>query len=449
MTALVPRSLAGRLMLVLGLALFVAQLANFALILNEREKLGLVKSVGPAVTRFASAAADVTEAAPEFRGAVVADLSHRGARYSLADTSRVEEGQRSVEVEAKLAEALTSENVTVRAVRATEAADLPSGLREGRIVGARRSLRLAAQLPSGAWLSGDLAAPARDPWLTTRLGLATIVLFLLVFGASFFVVRQVARPLQALTSAARDFRGKARPDPVKPAGPVDVRDAIEAFNAMNARLLQLLDDKDRVLGAIGHDLRTPLASLRIRLETMEPEEERVAAIRKLDEMASTLEDILMLAQAGRSRGDMRRADVTSIVDAAVEEFRDLGRPVTFEADGPHVLSVHPTLVRRAVSNLIDNALKYGGKAAVTVMCPQDTLTIAVADDGPGIDPTLLARVLEPFFRGEESRNRLTGGAGLGLAITKSVADIHRGEMTLQNIAGGGLKAELRLPVERS
>lgn len=441
---LAPRSLAGRLMLVLGLALFVAQLVNFALILNERDALALLQSTGPAITRFSSATADVNDAVPEFRGALLADLSHRGARFALSNRARVPQDRRSAEMEARLRESLVDANVAVRAIRATGAIEVPSSRGAGVRTGTRRTLTLEAQLPWGEWVSGDLVVPAADRSLAIRLGLSTVVLFSIVLGASIFVVRQVARPLQALTTAARRFRGKSAPEPVEPAGPEDVREAIDAFNTMNARLLQLLDDKDRVVGAIGHDLRTPLASLRIRLEAMDPEAERVAAIRKVDEMASTLEDILMLAQTGRSHGAMRRADVTSIVDAVVEEFRDLGRAVAFEADGPHVISVYPTLLRRAISNLVDNALKHGDQAAVTVTGSGDTLTIAVVDNGPGIEPSLMPRILEPFFRGEESRNRVTGGAGLGLAITKSIAELHHGGVVLVNIPGGGLKAELKL-----
>jgi signal transduction histidine kinase len=434
-----PRSLAGRLMLLLGLALFVAQLANFALILNERQKLSLVQNVGPAVTRFASAAADIGEAAPEFRAALLSDLSHRGARYRLADAPAIPPDQRASDIEARLTDALGAAGVRHGPVRASDQTSAADG--RGRV---RRTLKLETRLESAGWLSASLPAPARDPWLNARLAAATALLYLIVLGATLFAARQVTGPMRALTRAAERFRGKAAPEPVPPSGPADVRAAIQAFNDMNARLVKLIDEKDRMLGAIGHDLRTPLASLRIRLEGMEPEDERAASIRKVGEMEGILQDILVLAQSGRDRADMRRADVSSIVEAAVEEFRDLGHEVAFVPAGPHVLEVSPNLLRRAVSNLIENALKYGGECSVRVQPDGGQLRISVHDEGPGIDPGLLPRVEEPFFRAEESRNRATGGTGLGLAIVRSVVDLHNGSLTLENEAGGGFTATIGL-----
>jgi signal transduction histidine kinase len=425
-------------MLLLGLALLVAQLANFALILNERQKLSLSQNVGPAVTRFASAAADVSDAAAEFRSALVSDLSHRGARYRLAGAPSVASDQRAADVEARLAAALADAGVAHGPVRASEETSPASS--PGR--GARRVLHIETQMKSGEWLSAVLPVPARDPWLSARLAAATALLYLIVFGATLFAARQVTGPLLALTRAAERFRGKAAPEPVSPSGPADVRSAIQAFNDMNARMLKLIDEKDRMLGAIGHDLRTPLASLRIRLEAMEPEEERTASIRKVDEMAGILEDILVLAQSGRDRADMRRADVSSIVEAAVEEFRDLGHKIAFESPGPLVLEVSPNLLRRAVSNLIENALKYGSHCSVHVQATVGGLQISVRDQGPGIDPAILARVEEPFFRAEESRNRQTGGTGLGLAIVRSIVDLHNGILTLKNEPRGGFSATI-------
>jgi len=435
-----PRSLPGRLMLLLGLALLVAQLANFALILNERQKFSLSQNVGPAVTRFASAAADVSDAAPEFRSALVSDLSHRGARYRLAGAPSIATDQRASDVESRVTSALADAGVAHGPVLASDQTLPASG--PGR--SARRILRLETRLGSGQWLSASLPVPARDPWLSARLAAATVLLYLIVLGATLFAARQVTGPLLALTRAAQRFRGKAAPEPVPPSGPADVRSAIQAFNDMNARLLKLIDEKDRMLGAIGHDLRTPLASLRIRLEAMEPEDERTASIRKVDEMAAILEDILVLAQSGRDRADMRRADVSSIVEAAVEEFRDLGHEIAFAASGPHVMNVHPNLLRRAVSNLIDNAIKYGGHCSVRIEATTGELRISVRDRGPGVDPNLLDKIEEPFFRAEESRNRQTGGTGLGLAIVRSIVDLHNGSLTLENLPEGGFSATITL-----
>jgi signal transduction histidine kinase len=275
-----------------------------------------------------------------------------------------------------------------------------------------------------------------------------LLLYLFVLGAALLIGRRLARPLRRLTSAAEAFRGRNEPVVVEPSGPADLSNAILAFNAMNERVVNLLEEKDRTLGAIGHDLRTPLASLRIRAESVEPEEERERMIKTIEEMASTLEDILVLARSGRSREQFETKDVSALVAEVAGEYRELGRPVTVSAGGTHILDVQPNLLRRAVRNLVDNALKYGGSAEAEVTGDQGAVRIGVLDRGPGLPPTELERVAGAFYRGEPSRNRETGGAGLGLAIAQAVADAHGGTLTFDNREGGGLAATITLPNEK-
>jgi signal transduction histidine kinase len=272
-----------------------------------------------------------------------------------------------------------------------------------------------------------------------------LALFLLVFGAAWWIARRLARPLQDLTRAAEGFEGHGPAEPVTPRGPADVRRAVEAFNAMNRRTLALLDEKDRMLGAIGHDLRTPLASLRIRAENMGPAEERERLVATVEEMAATLEDILTLARTGRAREPVRPVDVAALADAVVEEFRELGRPAEFAPSPRAVLAVQPQLLRRALRNLVDNAIAYGGGARVAVTERPREIELSVEDEGPGIPADRLGEVLEPFRRLDWSRNRERGGAGLGLAIALAVAQAHGGRLDLNNRAKGGLRASLVLP----
>jgi signal transduction histidine kinase len=295
------------------------------------------------------------------------------------------------------------------------------------------------------WLTGRILTPRRDPWLTVRLGAATLLLYLIVLGASLWLTLRIARPLRDLTRAAERFQGRADPIVVEPSGPDDLRLAIEAFNAMNRRVVMLIDEKDHMLGAIGHDLRTPLASLRIRVESMEPEEERDAAIAKIGEMTAMLEDILVLARSGRAREEMRRIDVSALVEAVTEDYVELDKPVTFEPSERHVLEVQPNLLRRALRNLIDNAVSYGGSAQVGVVAVDGGVEIRVTDAGPGIAAEDLERVLQPFHRLEVSRNRDTGGTGLGLAIAQSIAENHGGGLRLSQAEPNGLIAAVFLP----
>ncbi|CAN5141639.1 HAMP domain-containing sensor histidine kinase [soil metagenome] len=441
-----PKSLGGQMALLLGLALLVAQVANFALILNERQKLTSAQNQGPAITRFAELAADVAQAAPEFRAAVITDASHRGARFALKATNDIADADRDATLEGQARRALAGVGVTPEALRATSER-VPAGKEEAAMD--RQYLRIAISDKTGAWLNGRLAIPKRDPWLGARLGAATLLLYLIVLGATVWIAMRLARPLRQLTNAAEAFGGREAPMPVKPSGPSDLRHAIEAFNAMNLRVIALLDEKDRMLGAIGHDLRTPLASLRIRIESMDPEDERDAAVAKIAEMTAMLEDILVLARTGRAREDVRLIDVSALAETVVEEFRTLGQDVVFTEGGRCVGQIQLNLIRRALTNLIDNAVFYAGSAAVSVMQMPDGIEISVVDHGPGILPEEMAMVLQPFYRTEGSRNRETGGSGLGLAIASSIAESHGGHLQLRASVPQGLTALLKLPATAS
>ncbi|TMJ20964.1 MAG: HAMP domain-containing protein [Alphaproteobacteria bacterium] len=405
----------------IGAALLIAQLINFTLILNERQKTSLAQSQGPAVARFVTVASDLVQAPPDFRFAVLEDAPRRGASFRIAPESNVAaDEERDSSTEARLGQSLANAGLKVAEVR-------------------------AASRSGSAWLNGRIATPRPDPWLSARLGLATLLLYLIVLGATLFVAARLARPLRDLAAAAERFGGREAPPTVASRGPSDLRRAIDAFNAMNGRVVALLDEKDRMLGAIGHDLRTPLASLRIRAESVEDEEERAAMAATIAEMASMLEDIVVLARSGRAREPERAMDVTALADALVEEQRALGRSVTLLPSDPQPAKVQPTLLRRAIRNLIDNAVKYAGSATVEVRRETGRVVIAVADTGPGLPPDQLERVTEPFYRVEQSRNRDTGGSGLGLAIARAAAESHAGELRLMNRPEGGLIATLSLP----
>ena len=229
-----------------------------------------------------------------------------------------------------------------------------------------------------------------------------------------------------------------------------MRRAILAFNAMGARVSAMFDEKDRMLGAIGHDLRTPLASLRIRAESVEPEAERAKMIATIEEMTAMLDDTLALARSGRAAENLRPIDISALADTVVEEFRVLGHDVRFEEGRRQTAAVQPSLLRRAVRNLVDNAVKYGGSAEVAVRKAEGGgIAVEVADKGPGIPEAALASVQEPFVRLETSRNRETGGSGLGLALARAAAQAHGGRLELENRPGGGLLARIVLEPEQS
>ena len=441
-----PKSLLGQMVLLMAVALFVAQLVSFAFVLSEQQKLSLAQNEGPAITRFVQAAAQRSEDRP-------APRFGRGATLSMGRTSIVDAAalEREAHIESRLRDALGEAGIAVQQVRAARSANLyrfrPGGIdhRRTRPSRERQVVLLSAQFPDGSWFNGRFDAPRGDPFLIHRLVASTLALYILVLGALIWIARRIGRPLQDLTSAAEHFEGHRDLELVVARGPADIRRAIEAFNEMSSRVLALLDEKDRMLGAIGHDLRTPLASLRIRAANMEPEADRERLIRTIEEMSAMLEDILVLARTGRAREEMRPMDITALADALVEDYREVGSDVSFVGSPGCVSAAQPNLLRRALRNLIDNALTYGTRAYVSTKAIEGSVVVEVEDDGPGVPEDRLVEVTEPFKRLEGSRNRGTGGAGLGLAIAKAVAEAHGGTLNLINSPDGGLRAFLSFP----
>lgn len=451
---LTPDSLIGRIALVMAAALLIAQGINFALVRSERQRLTQTQLEGPVITRFVSSTVRMLE-----RGRERPAQTRRG-RIAFGSDSPIAPAQTDGELAARLRDIAVANGLAVRETRAALSESLPPlpPPRAGRLPRTEamleqrqarfQSLLLSARLADGRWVNGQMLIlrPTNGPLL--RLAGATLLIYLALLAAMLLVVTRLVRPLRDLTDAARRFRGRGETMSVEPRGPLDIRRAIEAFNAMGARVGAMIDEKDRMLGAIGHDLRTPLASLRIRAETVEPADERERMIATIEEMTALLDDTLELARSGRTSEAARPLDLGALIDAVVEEFRAMGHDVRFEGDARVVAAVRPNLVRRAVRNLIDNAVKYAGSAVASVTLQDGRVRIEVQDLGPGIPADRLADVQEAFVRLEQSRSRATGGTGLGLTLARAAAQLHGGELELVNRPEGGLAARLLLPLGR-
>ncbi len=272
----------------------------------------------------------------------------------------------------------------------------------------------------------------------------SVLIFVALLAAVAWLSARVTRPLKGLTESADKFSGAEPLQPLPLEGPPDMRRAIEAFNGLSRRISDLLEEKDQMLGALGHDLRTPLASLKIRAASMRPVDQRTALFATVDGMDRMIEDILTLARTGRSAEPPARVDVRALVSGVVGEFRAQGAAVELEPGEPIDWTLRPDLLTRALRNLIDNAVRYAGGARLILVVELHALLIRVEDDGPGVPADQLEHVLRPFARLDLSRNRGSGGAGLGLAIAMSIARLHGGTVELENRAEGGLSATLRL-----
>lgn len=299
---------------------------------------------------------------------------------------------------------------------------------------------------SGPWQIARVVVPPREARVVGGIIVQTLVLVLVLTGVLYLLLRRITRPLAALTDRTERFaRTQDASEPLAPSGPDDIKRLQTAHNAMEQRISALLDEKDVMLGAIGHDLKTPLTALRVRIESVENASQREKMAAGIEDITRSLDDILSLARIGRAKAPPEPAQISALAEAVVEEFEDMGEAVSFTGGERIVLPVQVTWLRRALRNLISNALRYGGNAHVSLLRYGGNVVLRVEDNGPGIAPDQIATMLEPFQRGEASRNRATGGAGLGLTLARAIAEQHGGELVLANRPEGGLRAEIRLP----
>jgi signal transduction histidine kinase len=214
---------------------------------------------------------------------------------------------------------------------------------------------------------------------------------------------------------------------------------------MRGQLVRHVEDRTRLLAAISHDLRTPLTRLRLRAEGIGDESEKQKALADLEEMERMIAETLEFARADALEAKPERFDIAALVETVVDERADLGRNVAYDGPASFVIEGRAGAMKRAIANLVDNAIAYGGNADVRLAAREETIEITVADEGPGIPPDRLEEVFRPFVRLEASRSRETGGAGLGLSVVRDIARAHGGDVILKNRPLRGLEAVLTLP----
>jgi signal transduction histidine kinase len=311
--------------------------------------------------------------------------------------------------------------------------------------GAFRDLQVAIPLADGQWLSFATALPESGPSFSGQFLLSMGLMAAIILVVSVWAVRRVTAPLASLSAAAERLGNDLNAPPVPEAGTVETRQASRAFNAMQARLRALVENRMRMLAAISHDLRTPLTLVRLRAENIPDAPERDKMLATIAEMDAMIAATLQFARDEAAGEPRRRTDVSALLASLVHDMADTGLPITMQAAQPIICECQPSALKRALSNLLDNAVKYGKRAHAAIQSIRQGVEITIDDDGPGIAEEELARVFQPFYRVEGSRNRETGGVGLGLAIALSVVQAHGGQLTLSNRPEGGLRARVTLP----
>lgn len=450
MTFARPRTLAGQLALLVAVALLVAQAVNAGLLLKERHERRLNAISAPLVAR-------IVDAEERLRADGTDNVRPGGflGRVRIADASAVHPGMRRLPgVERRIAGRLGDVPLAVLDIRAARA-----GINEVRAWVPRRFaarpppnsgfVLVSVRLETGLWVNLVGLEPQIEEGLLDQILLQTVIIYLVVLLAVLWLGRRAAKSLNHLTRAVASVGREPDSSDLQPQGPLDVQRLTKAFLEMRKRISAMLSEKDRMIGAIGHDLRTPLASLRLRAETVDDPDVRAAMIATIAEMDATLEDILTLARLRQSAEEIQTVDVVALVDAVAEDFRALGSDVTFEPSARVTAPLRPVLSRRAIRNLIDNAVKYGARATVCVSRYDQWVVVDIRDEGPGIADADMERVFEDFVRLEQSRNRRTGGSGLGLTLAQEIIAGEGGELELRNRKEGGLQVLVRLPVSSS
>jgi signal transduction histidine kinase len=313
----------------------------------------------------------------------------------------------------------------------------------------REPRTIAIALPDGAMLSARVGPDQWQrpfwggPWMTTLL---FVVVSLTLLG--LWAARALTAPLSAFAKAAESFSLNGAAAPLPERGPEEIRFLARALNRMRERITVLIDDRTRMLAAISHDLRTPITRLRLRSEFIEDELHRGQMLHDLDQMRSMLESVLSFLRNDRRLESMTLVDIASTLQLVTDQFADMGCKVGY--DGPeHAMAMaRPDDLHRAITNLVENAVKFGGATTLRLKMSPHAATIEVEDDGPGISDARKQVMLEPFVRGDDARNMdEASGFGLGLSIARAIVEAHGGELTLNDRMPHGLLVRIKLPAQ--
>ncbi|MDE0303491.1 MAG: ATP-binding protein [Albidovulum sp.] len=452
---LLPNSLAGQLTLLLLLALAVAQVFTVALFSWERTEAVRHAHQDNVIRRMATLARLLQETPPTIHDTAIAAASTELARFSLTDAPLVDaagSGAAAAAVSASLSAALDTGREQVKVAPLWSRQPLDQGRdgdehfhSDGPRSGQTGWFTASVMQRDGRWLNVLVGPPPEvPPWDST-------ILFSFVLSAMGIAVvavltgRRIANPMRNLAAAAdRLGRGEAVDD-LPEAGPRETRDTVRAFNVMRNRLDRLVRDRTAMLAAVSHDLRTPITSLRLHAEFIGEEETREKIVAAIDEMQRMTSETLAFIREDVTREETSVVDLHALVDSVAADLADLGHEVVVGDCGRILVEFRSLALRRAMRNLLENAVAYGNSAKVRITRDDGQARIEIEDEGPGIAKADLERVFEPFVRLETSRSLDTGGAGLGLAIARTILRSHGGDIWLENRAERGLRATVSLP----
>ncbi|WP_024511096.1 ATP-binding protein [Bradyrhizobium sp. ARR65] len=326
---------------------------------------------------------------------------------------------------------------------------LPTEYRVVRLSTGNDSQRLAVVLPDGEAVAATVPQAMRPgPFWGSPLMNTLMFAVICVTLLGLWAARALARPLSSFAKAAESFSLDGTSAALPERGPEEIRAVAKALNRMRQRITGLIDDRTRMLAAISHDLRTPLTRMRLRTEFIEDDISRGRMQADLDQMLSMLESVLSFLRNDRRLESFTLVDVASTLQLVSDQFSDMGRRVSYVGPDHAMAMGRPDDLRRGVTNLVENAVRFGAEVTISLTLCADSMTIDVADDGPGISDANKASMLEPFVRGDDARNMddECTGFGLGLSIARAIALAHGGELSLHDRAPQGLVVRMQIPL---
>ncbi len=273
--------------------------------------------------------------------------------------------------------------------------------------------------------------------------LSAVLLCLFMIG--YVISRQLIAPLRQLSQGARRFSADIHTVALPVTGPEEVRQAAQSFNKMQERIQRFVEERMQLVAAISHDLRTPLTRLRLRVELISDEQQKNKALNDIDDMSAMIQSTLSFIREDSAKESAVKTDVATLIRSICDDTSDIFGPARYTGPDYCVLVCRPIAIKRAITNLIENAVKYGSRAEVELIEQNNEIKITILDQGPGIPEAELKNVFIPFYRVEKSRNRGTGGVGLGLSVARTLIQAHCGSIKLKNKFKNGLFIEISLP----
>ena len=445
-------SLRAQIVGVTGLAMLCLQGTTVVLLLDERYFTSQIQQVDDALYQFTNVVV-ILEETPDFlHDSVIKANTDNQQIFSLNASpvlTAADDSGWSAAFEESYFDSLERTDFSTSAPIISVEKVSENSERKSEKVWSQDVIAIEAQISQGDYLYAQFAQPPVSINLQWRLLGLLFVGLLSVAGLLLLMTIALTRPLNQLTQAARAFGLGQKAIFIKETGSADIRQAAAAFNQMQDKLVEALENQKHTLAAIGHDLRTPLTSLRVRVETLPDSPKREKIVAKMDELAAMLEAILKFAklQSDPAALSKQPARLTSLLSALCNDYQSSEKECSLKVNNePPEVSIDSLNMRRALGNIIDNGLFFGSKVMVTLDNIGSHASVTIEDNGPGVPPEKLAQLTRPFFRAEISRNVSSGGIGMGLALAKQIIELHHGEISFHNHENG-FHVKVLLPIQ--